>query len=84
MYNIQSDWDVCIKWLALTHQQLNAPHIAEALLRKLQSRDIVLAECLVDQSEDAAKVSEAIQLCHELLPAAKTDEQARIYFTLAK
>lgn len=84
VYNIQSDWDVCIKWLARTHQKLNAPIIAEALLRKLQSRSVSLAECLVEQPDNAANVSEAIQLCHDLLPQAKSEDQVRIYYALAK
>lgn len=81
---LESNWDDCLKWLALTHQKLGAWSISEALLRKLSVSDISLAECMISQPECPEKLVEAIGLCRALLTKAPLEDQARIYFVMAK
>lgn len=69
----------------MTYQKLGAPVIAEALLRQLRANDVLLAECLVAQTDSAERVAEAIRLCRDLLAVTElAADRERLNFALAK
>ncbi|KAL7049781.1 hypothetical protein ACKWTF_003847 [Chironomus riparius] len=70
---LQPNWSLCLKRLALIHERFRAYLLAELVYRQLKNVDINLAEMLIEQHEKN-KVLEGIEICKNNLTDIKSTE----------
>lgn len=70
---LKSNWNICLKTLATIHMKLRAFLLAELVLRQMKDSDLLLAECLIEQSLHD-KLNEAIKLSKDIITNTEDKE----------
>lgn len=63
--NLQTNWSICLRKLALIHEKTRAFLLSELVLREMKDSSVKLAECLIEQQTED-KIREGLEILEKL------------------